>query len=408
MNDSLQDHNLYGWLNALARDGGRLISLAEALATILHRSVVIEDSSLRILAQVLSEPLDELRRASVLHGRSDPFVSQRLLRSGIYERIKEELRPLVVAPIPALGMSLERMVAPIVVNREIYGYIWVISDGVPVDTLIPALEQAALVAALIMFKERIDQETEMTLRYDLFQQLLKNQVITTTLVDQARRVGIRPGNPHQVIVVHGLPPAGGSSRPLFRDVHEWFQKRPRPPLMIWYDERVVVVLEGEEGEKAAAQMLADNGHPARPLLLGVSQPAVGLEKIGDRYRQAREAIQIALRLGRREGVVPFADLGLLHWLYHLPPEVRESNPYLTLILRLIQYDTRRRSDLFKTLESFLDHGGNLVDTAAALHIHRNTLVNRLRRSEELLEIDLREPERRLNLHVAVKHYRLHG
>ncbi len=406
MKTPLEDTNLYAWLNALARDGGTLITLAEALATIVQRSVVIEDSSLRILAHVLTEPLDNLRRASVLHGRSDPFVSQRLLRTGIYEQMKEEMRPLPVPPFPSLGMSLGRMVAPIVVSREIYGYIWVISEGVSAEVLVPALEQAALVAALIMFKERIDKETETALRNEFFQQMLKQKPLAPTLLDQARRLAIRPEKPHQVIVVHGVPRAGGSSQPLYRDVSEWFVQRPRPPFAIWHDDRVVVILEGEQAEELARQMVAESGHPARSLLLGVSQVAWSLEEIAGRYRQAREAIQIALRLGQREGVVTFTDLGLLHWLYHLPPDVLATNPFLGHIGRLVEYDQRRRTELVKTLEAYLDHGANLVDTAADLHIHRNTLVHRLRRIEELIGIDLRDPQVRLNLHVGVKQHRL--
>jgi DNA-binding PucR family transcriptional regulator len=81
---------------------------------------------------------------------------------------------------------------------------------------------------------------------------------------------------------------------------------------------------------------------------------------------------------------------------------------LKYIHDLAAYDEKRATELVKTLESYLDHGSSLVDTAQALYIHRNTLLHRLERIEQLCPVDLHDPLQRLNLHVAVKGYRLHG
>ena len=126
------------------------------------------------------------------------------------------------------------------------------------------------------------------------------------------------------------------------------------------------------------------------------------------YEEAEEAIRISQLMGIEEGVVAFHDLGLLHWLYHLPAEKQADNIYLSYIQTLRQYDQERDADLVKTLESYLEHGGALVDTAKSLFIHRNTLLHRLERIESLCHIDLRHPLHRLNLYAAVKHYRLQG
>jgi len=63
-------------------------------------------------------------------------------------------------------------------------------------------------------------------------------------------------------------------------------------------------------------------------------------------------------------------------------------------------------ELLKTLETYLDHGCSLVEAADALYIHRNTLLHRLKRIEELCDVDLRDPMQRLNLHAVVKDYHL--
>ncbi|MDJ0754847.1 MAG: helix-turn-helix domain-containing protein [Ardenticatenaceae bacterium] len=406
MSDSLQDRNLYAWLNGIARDGGSMGSLAEALATIVQRSVVIEDSSLRNLAYVLVEPLDALRKSTVVNSRAAPFVSKRLLNTGIYERMKQELRPVIVEPIPNLGMTLERLVAPIVVSREIFGYIWVITGGLEPELLTPAVEQAALVAAVILFKERIDQEQAMAQRQIFLQQLLKEKEISPDLTEQARRIGIWPNQPYQVLIIHGPPESGGNPRPLLREVQEWLHHQRRRPFVVWHEERVVILHDGDEGDALAQDMAEQLAHPARNILIGVSQESTDLGQLVSAYKQASEAILIAKQMGQINGVALFSKLGLLYWLYQVPSDALTGNPYLAQVKQLSQHDERRRTELVKTLEIFLDHGNNLVETAQVLHIHRNTLVHRLRRIEALCGMDLRNPLERLNLHAAVKQFRL--
>jgi DNA-binding PucR family transcriptional regulator len=191
-----------------------------------------------------------------------------------------------------------------------------------------------------------------------------------------------------------------------RDIQEWLQQQRRRPFVVWHEERVVLINEGGDGEGLARQMSEQLIHPARNILIGVSQETHDLNALVPAYQQATEAIMIAKRLGQIDGYALFSKLGLLHWLYQVPPEALEGNSYLAQINHLAQHDKRRRTDLVKTLEAYLDHGNNLVETAVTLHIHRNTLVHRLRRIEDLCGMDLRQPLERLNLHAAVKQFRL--
>ena len=66
----------------------------------------------------------------------------------------------------------------------------------------------------------------------------------------------------------------------------------------------------------------------------------------------------------------------------------------------------KQADLFRTLEAYLDSGGNGVGTAEALHIHRSTLNYRLQRINHIIEYNLQDPMIRTNLQVAVKLMRL--
>ena len=55
---------------------------------------------------------------------------------------------------------------------------------------------------------------------------------------------------------------------------------------------------------------------------------------------------------------------------------------------LLQYDRKNTTELYKTLCSFMDNEKNYLETAKALHVHRNTLKYRLGRIAELTGISL--------------------
>jgi PucR family transcriptional regulator, purine catabolism regulatory protein len=409
-----QATHIHEQLTQLVLQGGNLDQLAETLAGLLARSITIEDTAFRVLAAAQHGRVDEARRRSISHSRTTPEVAQRLLDKGIYDRLLEKMGPLRVAPMADLGMEMERFVAPIIVNREIHGYIWIIAGDSPLTDLDElAIGHAATVAALILFHEQTLGETEEAMRGDFLTQLLRQGVEESAVFsEQARRLQYRPQQPHQVLLIKGFPQAGGSSQRLFHEIEDWLRRHEEFALLVRRDSMLVLIIESDShqrGKQVAQALVTQLGHPALPLLLGVGKvhsARNGRNGVRQSYEEAQEVMAIAHRLKQQEGVLAFTDLGLLYWLHQLPPEVREGNAYLEFIQILVEYDAQRSIDLVNTLEAYLDHGGSLVDTAESLYIHRNTLLHRLQRIEKLTQIDLRDPWQRLNLHAAVKSYRL--
>jgi DNA-binding PucR family transcriptional regulator len=69
---------------------------------------------------------------------------------------------------------------------------------------------------------------------------------------------------------------------------------------------------------------------------------------------------------------------------------------------------RAHLPLLKTLETYLDLAGSVVETARALRLHRTSLYYRLQRVEELAGTDLKNGDERLSLHLSIKLARLAG
>jgi len=166
---------------------------------------------------------------------------------------------------------------------------------------------------------------------------------------------------------------------------------------------IIESISNDVGRELAEQIVSEVGHAAFPLVVGVSTArGSGLRQA---YEEAVEAADIGARLNSAP-VVCHWTLGLLDWLYRLPPEAMSGNVYLAKVRTLAEHDAKANSDLVKTLEAYLEYGGALAEAAAAINVHRNTLLYRLGRIESITGVDLKDAGQRLNLHVALKGYRL--
>ncbi|MBC8994374.1 helix-turn-helix domain-containing protein, partial [Micromonospora chalcea] len=73
---------------------------------------------------------------------------------------------------------------------------------------------------------------------------------------------------------------------------------------------------------------------------------------------------------------------------------------------VVDYDARRGTALVKTLEAYFGVGGSLARAAEQLHVHVNTVTQRLERVGQLLGADWQRPDRALEVQLALRLHRL--
>ncbi|NEP84883.1 MAG: PucR family transcriptional regulator, partial [Okeania sp. SIO3B3] len=393
-------------LTEVALRDADLHALAERLANILERSISIETTAMQVLATVEYGPVDEARRRATESGRTTSETGDFLHESGVYERLLREMRPIYIEPIPKLDMTMERIVAPIIVNREIQGYIWIIAGERPLNQLDElAIRHGATVAALVMLKEQAVRKAQESLKGDFFTQLLEDTPISGTVVEQAQRLNYNLDQPHQVVML-GTPDTAKNN--LYEDVQHWLTQLSIPSLLIPREGWLVLVLEGYASVgQTVAQMTNQLSYPGRTMFAGVGKVTPKEQSLRNSYEQAHEALQITMAL-RWQSVAHFHELGMLHWLNNLSLEQRQDNDYLDYVRVLVQHDAERNTDLLDTLEAYIDCGGSIIEASHMLYVHRNTVSHRLERIQELCGLDLRSMWHRFNFMAAIKSYRLHG
>lgn len=419
LTQSTQIHNT---LTQLVLQGQGLDGLANTLADLVGRSVTIEDPSFNTLASATRGPTDAVRDETISTGRTPAQVLQALKSLGILDTLRRSTSPVRVPIIPEVSMMYERIVMPIVAGGRTYGYAWIIAGGSPLAELdYTALEHGATVAALMMLQQRTVNETEQRLRGDLLDQLLGGSDIPPslmpTLVEHARRLGYpldAPSHSALLFQIQSDTSVPGDSLDLASFVEKVLGERGTRCLVVARGERVVALvasgrrLQPEQAADAVRSAAEDHRWSVAIGVGGVHSGPVGIARS---YGEAEEALNLSLRLhDGAAGVYPFDGLGLFHWLYILQGDksAASDNRYVELIRQLAEHDTHKGGALLPTLEGYLDSGGNALETARRFHLHRNTLGHRLQKIEQLSGLQLSDPMARLNLHVALKFFRLMG
>jgi purine catabolism regulator len=96
-----------------------------------------------------------------------------------------------------------------------------------------------------------------------------------------------------------------------------------------------------------------------------------------------------------------SDIGLARLLFALRDDTRIQDYAERQLGRLVDHDTRHGTDLLTTLRHYLDAAGNKTIAARSGGLSRETVYQRLRTVERILDCDLESGEQRTELHVAL-------
>ncbi|MEV5322226.1 helix-turn-helix domain-containing protein [Streptomyces sp. NPDC052687] len=156
---------------------------------------------------------------------------------------------------------------------------------------------------------------------------------------------------------------------------------------------------GPRDPRAARNLPEPTGDPGTRI--GVSGPVDGLAAVGEARRLADTALRMCP-----------ADGGTIRLAEHLPAALVVSSPELgaTLADRVLgpleRVDPADREILLATLATWLSCDGSAQRAGERLYCHRNTVLNRLRRFEQLTGRSLARPSDLVEISLALTARRL--
>lgn len=389
-------------LTRLVLEGGGFVELAEMLAEQVGHSISIENERFEAIANKNIAEVDAARRYTIARGRTNPQLIE-ALEVEYLPKIRASLRPVQLPVMPELGLAMERLLAPIVVHGDIYGYFWIIADVhalTPIDIM--AIEIGATVAALLMLYQESLQAAEASLKGNLMARLIEGEDRPQTILsDQSLRYGVDLRLPYRMLLVsirNNQPP---TSTRAYRAINQVLAQLDAEAVAAQFAGQVLILAQDQQDLQALAQALLERLESGAAI--GISRAMTGAGMVQAAYQQCNDVLDIAQRLYPDQYVHQFDDLGYIHTLYHAGPASLAQNPQAPVLRQLL---AERQADLFNTLEAYLDAGGNSMQTAEALQIHRSTLNYRLARIKKVCAIDLSSASTRLNLQIALKLMRL--
>ncbi|MBL0748936.1 helix-turn-helix domain-containing protein [Nocardioides baculatus] len=170
---------------------------------------------------------------------------------------------------------------------------------------------------------------------------------------------------------------------------------------------VVAVVPGDDPRRLGADLQAAIAAAGGRATVGVAATDDTLDdRLVAAHAEARRCLDTLLRLGRLGEVSDPAGLGVARLLLGDNDPEHVAAFVDTMIGPVREWDERRGTGLVDTLEEWFASGGRLKETASALHVHPNTVTQRLERIGELLGDGWREPARSLDLQLALRLARL--
>ncbi|WP_246267378.1 helix-turn-helix domain-containing protein [Nonomuraea typhae] len=372
-------------------------------------SVVLRGGGIENVAAVITEVLGG--RLAVLDDRGRPLAGDTTSTSpGESEGIEPDPGLLEAAQASrALGRTVRRgelLIASVDVGGEPLCTLVLRSD----DADERILERGAQVCALLLLFRRSVAEAEGRVRGELLDDLISRPG-SPGLADRARRLGVDLDRPHVLVVARH---EGQRERAAF-----WASSQAaiRHGLAAARGEEVVLLLPGDDpgglARRIAAELTASLGSPATA---GAAVPGKGADtgapgvgagaygEVGAAYREAQRCAQALVALGRAGDGAGAAELGFVGLLIG---DGQDVPGFVASVLGpVVDYDARRGTALVGTLSAYFASGGSPSRTAETMHIHVNTVTQRLDRIAKLLGDGWQEPERALELQLALRLHRL--
>jgi GAF domain-containing protein len=253
------------------------------------------------------------------------------------------------------------------------------------------VERAAVVTALVLLFRRQAAEQSQRAQADLLADVLSGSADPRALTDRLRLLA--PNHRHDRLVVA-----------VCRGDHTAVRARLSAPL----EDRLVlagpyggdlVLLFARTSAAAVARELTEVAKRAG-VTVAVTGPATWGEPLVEAHRQASRLVATMLRLGRTSESSTPDDLGVAGLVGASEVDLRTHVHHV--LGKVLDYDDQRGTDLIGTLHAYFAAGQSPTRAATSLHIHPNTVQQRLDRVTALLGDGWQSPDHALDIQVALR------
>jgi GAF domain-containing protein len=259
------------------------------------------------------------------------------------------------------------------------------------------LTRSGLILSVMLLIDETRFESDVRAQSELIGRLIRHGVEhEASLAPRAARFGVNLGRP---VTVHVLDAGGQEQRALnlLRALTDAAQG-----VMAIENGTVVLIHPTNIAEEALAVLTAQN----LPVTLGTDTVSAFSGSLQESYRSAERSLRALLALGMAGSIGSRHSLGMLGLLMHTASQEAVDAVITDAIGPLLAYDATKQAQLVDTVWAFFAAGRLHSAAAAALHVHPNTLRQRLDRISLILGKNWTDPSPSSQLFLALQLHRL--
>lgn len=400
-------------LTDLAVKGESLSTIINTLATIISNPVLLLDGNF------------QLRISSHELLQEEPEILEE-------QRIKTNCYRQVFKAPSHFNQEMTRILVPIRIENQIQSHLCVIEQNHKLkEHDFISLEHATTVLSLEMAKQSAVSEILKRFKNELLNDLLIGRIDTEKYYyEQAQLMGWNLNQAFRVVIfkINNIESAithqkkkGRLDAPQLTDeiytvahktIHEYVAgsimgSKANSLVCLWPDkttdeknkERVMEQIK--EASKLIQKRIKEK-FPRIIITIGFGTIAKSIDQIQQSYQEAWNAINFGQMIHGEEAVIGYRELGVYRILCQFVETYSPEKYIPQSIKTLLEYDKKHETEMIHTLEVFLNSNGNASKAAKDLFIHYKTMLYRLDRIKKITQLDLENPEKRLEIEIGLR------
>ena len=385
--------------------------LADVIGDLLQNPITVEDADHKLIAYSShGDSTDQARWSTIMGRRVPEKVLTRLWKDGVFQELLTQDDPVHIPAKDEVGLG-KRVAIAIRRGNDVLGYIWAQEVNRPItrdDDEI--LRQAAKAAVSRLIQRQGKRKAEEQRRKEFLWELLLGNHHSEAIIRQkaeSLQMHLPPSYLICIIEAAGLRLDQYLYPLLMRDKLFWVVDGSQIILLIGLTEskkeKSNVLIRKVEQFLSDSLGKLETHVSVGQVIAGYGRSYKTYTEIVKSYQEALHAVKIK-KLFPREiaGIHGYHELGIYRYLLKCKQWDEEQGYENERLEVLKQYDRDNQTAMQETLETFLDAAGKVNVTAQRLHIHINTLSYRLRRIEEIMQVDLENMNQRTSLYLELK------
>lgn len=324
------------------------------------------------------------------HRGFDTERTIQLYKDGVMQSVNNKTKPYIIN-WGGFNAQYPKLQGVIRINNTLEGYVTMLFTSTEIsDDYIKAMEIIEK-ACEIMFKGT-DSESSMALAHQkaFASELFNNRIQTQKQLDTwIKNTSTHPNPPFRVIAISTHDNAEKNMLTYIRKTIG--QAFPYQLAIIQHNVLFILqyninlLVEDRNTERAAHELFNHLN-----AFCGISNTFDNLLQISDYKTQALDAMTLGSKSCSKYHIYFYDDFYLPAILAPRIEQMPQSNYLSPIITTIRAYDKKHSTDLYYTLDVYIKNLCSTTETANKLHIHRNSLLYRINKIEEITHSSLKE------------------